>query len=130
MRSRAGNRVLVDTTDADGFLLDVLSGVNVQAGFDFNATWRADTGLHITSEAQLEIDLPLHLDLGPVVLEPLYLIGGVANNAITLEVSVALGVTLGPIEARGGPRGEMLGTLYVPHSKAAISARRKFFAGL
>jgi hypothetical protein len=108
-----GGKVIIDTTDADGFLADVLSGVNVQAGFDFAATWRADTGLHITGGAQLEIDLPLHLDLGPVTLPILYLIGGVANDAITLEVSVALGVTLGPIEASVDRVG-MLGTVTFP----------------
>jgi hypothetical protein len=108
-----GGQVIIDTTDADGFLADVLSGVNVQAGFDFNATWRADTGLHITGGAQLEIDLPLHLDLGPVTLPTLYLIGGLANGAITLEVSAALGVKLGPIEASVDRVG-MLGTLTFP----------------
>ncbi len=108
-----GGKVIIDTTDADGFLADVLSGVNVQAGFDFAATWRADTGLHVTGGAQLEIDLPLHLDLGPVTLPILYLIGGVANDAITLEVSVALGVSLGPFEVAVDRVG-MLGTVTFP----------------
>jgi hypothetical protein len=108
-----GGKVIIDTTDADGFLADVLSGVNVQAGFDFAATWRADTGLHVTGGAQLEIDLPLHLDLGPVTLPILYLIGGVANDAITLEVSVALGLTLGPFEISVDRVG-MLGTVTFP----------------
>jgi hypothetical protein len=108
-----GGKVIIDTTDADGFLADVLSGVNVQAGFDFAATWRADTGMHITGGAQLEIDLPLHLDLGPVTLPILYLIGGVANGAITLEVSVALGLALGPFEISVDRVG-MLGTVTFP----------------
>lgn len=108
-----GGKVIIDTTDADGFLADVLSGVDVQAGFDFAATWRADTGLHVTGGAQLEIDLPLHLDLGPVTLPILYLIGGIANDAITLEVSVALGVTLGPFEVSVDRVG-MLGTVTFP----------------
>lgn len=108
-----GGKVIIDSTDADGFLADVLSGVNVQAGFDFAATWRADTGLHVTGGAQLEIDLPLHLDLGPVTLPILYLIGGVANDAITLEVSVALGVALGPFEISVDRVG-MLGTVTFP----------------
>jgi len=108
-----GGKVIIDTTDADGFLADVLSGVNVQAGFDFAATWRADTGLHVTGGAQLEIDLPLHLDLGPVTLPILYLIGGVANDAVTLEVSVALGLTLGPFELSVDRVG-MLGTVTFP----------------
>ena len=84
-----------------------------QAGFDFNATWRADTGLHISGGAQLEVDLPLHLDLGPVTFPMLYLIAGIADDAITLEVSVALGVTLGPIEASVDRLG-LLGTLTFP----------------
>jgi hypothetical protein len=108
-----GGKVIIDTSDSDGFLADVLSGVNVQAGFDFAATWRADTGLHVTGGAQLEIDLPLHLDLGPVTLPILYLIGGIANDAITLEVSVALGVTLGPFEVAVDRVG-MLGTVTFP----------------
>jgi len=111
----SGGKAVIDMADADGFLADVLSGVNVQAGFDLNATWRLDTGLHITGGAQLEIDLPLHLDLGPVTLPTLYLVGGLANNAITLEVSAALGITLGPIQGSVDRVG-LLGTLTFPQS--------------
>jgi len=111
----SGGKVVIDTSDSDGFLATILSGVNVQAGFDLNATWRPDTGLHITGGAQLEIDLPLHLDLGPVTLPTLYLIGGVANDAITLEVSAALGITLGPISGSVDRVG-LLGTLTFPQS--------------
>jgi hypothetical protein len=91
--------VFIDMSDADGFLADVLGNTPIQATFDLNATWQPDTGLHITGGAQLEIDLPLHLDLGPVSLPTLYLIGGVSDTGIPLEVSAALGLTLGPIQA-------------------------------
>ena len=111
----SGGKVIIDTSNADGFLATILSGVNVQAGFDLNATWRLNTGLHITGGAQLEIDLPLHLDLGPVTLPTLYLIGGVANSSITLEVSAALGITLGPISGSVDRVG-MLGTLTFPQN--------------
>ena len=95
----AGGKAVLDMSQADGFLASVLSGVNIRAPFEFAATWRLDTGLHITGGAQLEIDLPLHLSLGPVSLPTLYLIGGVSTSGIPLEVSAALGVTLGPFEA-------------------------------
>jgi hypothetical protein len=94
-----GGKAVIDTSQADGFLADVLSGVDVEAGFDLAATWRLDTGLHIQGGAQLEIVLPLHLSLGPVTLPMLYLVGGLVNDGFTLEVSAALGVTLGPIDA-------------------------------
>jgi hypothetical protein len=95
----AGGKAVIDMSQADGFLADVLSGVNVQAPFNLTATWRLDTGLHITGGAQLEIDLPLHLSLGPVTLPTLYLIAGASSAGIPLEISAALGLTLGPFEA-------------------------------
>jgi hypothetical protein len=94
-----GGKVVIDTTDADGFLASVLSGIHVEAGFDLTATWAPDTGIHVTGGAQLEIDLPLHLSLGPVTLPTLYLIAGASDTGIPIEISAALGVTLGPIQA-------------------------------
>jgi len=95
--------VFIDMSDADGFLSDVIGGTPIQANFTLTAAWQPDTGLHIQGGAQLEIDLPLHLDLGPVTLPTLYLIGGVSDSSgnfgIPLEISVALGITLGPIQA-------------------------------
>ncbi len=94
----SGGKVVIDTSEADGFIADVLSGVHVEAGFDLKATWRGDTGLHIEGGAQLEIDLPLHLTLGPVTLPTLYLIAGVSDTGIPLEISAALGLELGPFQ--------------------------------
>ena len=92
-------KLVIDMSEADGFLSDVTGGTPIQATFGFNATWAPDTGLHITGGAQLEIDLPLHIDLGPVTIETVYVIGGLASDGLTLELAAALGVTLGPIQA-------------------------------
>lgn len=92
-------KAVIDMSNADGFIATVLGGIHVEAGFDLKASWQPDTGLHIEGGAQLEINLPLHLTLGPVTLPTLYLISGVSNEGVPLEVSVALGVTLGPIQA-------------------------------
>ena len=94
----AGGRVVIDTTNADGFLASVLSGVHVEAGFDLAATWAPDTGVHVTGGAQLQIDLPLHLSLGPVTLPVLHLVAGAGDGGIPLEISAALGLTLGPLQ--------------------------------
>jgi uncharacterized protein DUF6603 len=94
-----GGKLVIDMSEADGFLSDVTSGTPIQATFALAATWAPDTGLHITGGAQLEIDLPLHLDLGPVTLDTIYVIGGIAPDGFTLDLAAALGVTLGPIQA-------------------------------
>jgi hypothetical protein len=93
-----GGKVVIDTSKADGFLATVLSGIHVEGGFDLTATWAPDTGLHVTGGAQLEIDLPLHLSLGPVTLPTLYLVLGVSDSGLPIEISAALGLTLGPLQ--------------------------------
>jgi hypothetical protein len=94
-----GGKVVIDMSNADGFLATVLSGVHVEAGFDLGITWAPDTGIHITGGAQLEIDLPLHLTLGPISLPTLYLVAGASSSGLPIEISAALGLTLGPIQA-------------------------------
>jgi hypothetical protein len=94
-----GGKVVIDMSNADGFLASVLSGVHVEAGFDLGISWAPDTGIHITGGAQLEIDLPLHLTLGPITLPTLYLVAGASSSGLPIEISAALGLTLGPIEA-------------------------------
>jgi hypothetical protein len=105
-----GGLVRIDMSDADGFLATVLSGIQVQAGFEVKATWAPDTGIHITGGAQLEIDLPLHLSLGPVTFSTLYLVAGADSSGIPIEISAGLGLTLGPIQVavdRVGVKAEL-----------------------
>ncbi len=108
-----GGKAVIDMSQSDGFLADVIGGTPIEAGFDITVTWQPDTGIHVTGGAQLEIDLPLHLDLGPITLPTLYLVGGFGASGLTLEVSAALGLTLGPIEASVDRVGA-LGTLSFP----------------
>jgi len=94
-----GGKVVVDMSNADGFLATVLSGLHIEGGFDLGVSWAPETGIHVTGGAQLEIDLPLNLTLGPIKLSTLYLVGGAGDAGFPLEISAGLGLSLGPIEA-------------------------------
>jgi hypothetical protein len=94
-----GGKAVIDLSNADGFIATITSGIHTEADFDFKLTWAPDTGIHVDGGAQLTLTLPLHLDLGPVSIPTLYLSGGIDASGIPLEVSIALGVTLGPFEA-------------------------------
>lgn len=94
-----GGKVVIDTSDADGFIASVTSGIHVEADVDIKMTWAPDTGVHFDGGAQFTLTLPLHLDLGPISIPTLYLSAGFDSSGIPLEVSVALGVTLGPFQA-------------------------------
>jgi hypothetical protein len=94
-----GGKLMIDTSNADGFVADVTSGISVNAAFDFSATWAPETGLHIDGGSQLEVDLPLHLTLGPITVPTVYVVGDLGTSGLTIELSAALGLTLGPIQA-------------------------------
>jgi hypothetical protein len=108
-----GGKLIIDMSEADGFLSDVTSGTPIEATFTLAATWAPDTGIHVTGGAQLEINLPVHLDLGPVTIQTIYIVGGLITDGLTLELSAAIGVTLGPIQASVDRVG-LLATLTFP----------------
>jgi hypothetical protein len=94
----SGGKLYIDTSQSDGFISTITSGVDINASFDLSATWDPSAGLHIQGGAQLEIDLPLHLSLGPITIPTVYVIGGLTSSGLTIELSAALGVELGPIQ--------------------------------
>ena len=76
-----GGSLVIDTSNADGFIADVTSGVDVHAAFELAMTWAPETGMHITGGAQLEIDLPLHLSTRSGDVPTIYVIGGLGSTA-------------------------------------------------
>jgi hypothetical protein len=110
-----GGQVVIDTSDGDSFLSAILSGSDVQAAFTLQGSWSPSGGLHISGGGQLEIDIPLQLDLGPVTISMLHLIVSLAGDGLTIEASAGLGATLGPVSAAVDRLG-MLATLSLPAS--------------
>ncbi len=94
-----GGSLVIDTSNADGFIGEVTSGIKVNATFDFGFTWAPESGMHITGGAQLGLDLPVHLSLGPITVPVIHLVGGFASGGLTIELSAGLGLSLGPIQA-------------------------------
>lgn len=93
----AGGKLILDMSEADGFLSSVTSGTPIEADFDFSASWAPDAGIHIVGGGQLQLTLPVNLDLGPVSVSTLYVDAGVSGGEISLALAAALGLTLGPI---------------------------------
>jgi hypothetical protein len=92
-------KVVIDGSQADGFLASLIGGINVESGFDLGAFYDTAEGLRFTGSATIEIAIPTHLSLGPVEIPRVYLIGGFDDGAIPIEFSVDLGANLGPLQA-------------------------------
>jgi hypothetical protein len=89
----------LNASEADGFLATILPGDGIRTEFDVAVGWTRAGGVYFKGSASLEIQIPTHLQLGPVELESLYLIAGLSGSQIPLEVSTALSANLGPLSA-------------------------------
>lgn len=92
-------RLVISGGDGDGFLQQMLSGVNIQV--DSNLAFRISllNGFSISGGAQFAIDLPVHLELGPVAINGLRITLAPAADKFKLDAGANLKLSLGPIIA-------------------------------
>ncbi|MGN6257345.1 MAG: DUF6603 domain-containing protein [Solirubrobacterales bacterium] len=94
-----GGKVVIDTSEGDGLIAKLLAGQRVEADFEAGVSWAATTGVKFHGSSGLEIELPVHIELGPLELPNLYLVFGMHDSAFSLELSADLKAALGPLEA-------------------------------
>jgi len=94
-----GGKIVIDASQADGFIATILGGIKVESAFEVGAAYDTANGLRFTGSATIEIAIPSHLELGPLKIPNVYIIGGFQSGTIPIELSADLGVTLGPIAA-------------------------------
>ena len=73
----SGGKLAVSFDESDGFVGKILSGVKLDSEFDFGIGYSTEHGLYFVGSSTLAIQLPLHLDLGPVEI-----------NALTVSVGI------------------------------------------
>jgi hypothetical protein len=94
-----GVTLTVGTSDSDSFIGKLLSGAQIKGQFDFGLEWQADTGLRVKASGGIEIALPVHVDLGPIEIEVIYLALKIEQDGtLSLEVSAGLKGELGPLK--------------------------------
>jgi uncharacterized protein DUF6603 len=94
-----GGRLVIDTSDADGFIAKLVSGWGIDAHFETGLAWSAATGVQFTGSSTLEIGLPVHIAIGPLEIPSLYLVLGFESGGFPLELSADLKASLGPLVA-------------------------------
>ena len=94
-----GGKLVIDTSNGDGFINTLLSGVNIESDFALQFTFSPDVGVRFEGSGSLEIQLPTHVSLGPIDIESLYLVAGIHNDTFPVELSAAISGQLGPLAA-------------------------------
>jgi len=92
-------RVVIGGGDGDGFIQQILSGLNVQAEAQLGLGMSLLSGFIITGGGKLTIELSISIDLGPVSLQALQLTLQPAADQFQLGAGVNLTADLGPLAA-------------------------------
>jgi hypothetical protein len=86
--------------DGDGFLSSVLPSDGLVAKFDLGVAWSTKRGLTFHGAGGLDLTIPVGASVGGVVSVPVVHIGLRASDAgLIAEVSAAIGLSIGPIQA-------------------------------
>ena len=92
-------RVVIGGGDGDGFIQQILSGLNVQAEAQLGLGMSLLSGFTITGGGKLTIELSVSIDLGPVSIDALQLTLAPAAEQFQLGAGVNLTANLGPLAA-------------------------------
>jgi hypothetical protein len=95
----SGGKLAISFDEADGFIGKLLAGVHFESEFAFGMGYSTDHGLYFTGASSLAIQLPLHLDLGPVQITALTLSVGTQGQKFPSSLAVDVKAALGPIQA-------------------------------
>ncbi|MFD9193227.1 DUF6603 domain-containing protein [Streptomyces phaeochromogenes] len=95
-----GGHLLIDLAEGDGFLKTVTGGGRIESDFALKALWSPSTGLRLEGSGALDLAIPVHIELGPVEIDTLYLSIGIGEDgSFPLEISGGFTAELGPIKA-------------------------------
>ncbi|MDM0078709.1 hypothetical protein QTH90_30175 [Variovorax sp. J2P1-59] len=92
-----GGKLVIDLSEGDGFITSILQGLKIESDFAMSLRWTPSRGVVFVGGAALELVVPLHLNLGPVEVQQLYVLLGFGTPApVSLGVATALKVQIGP----------------------------------
>ena len=89
----------ISTSEADGFLASILSGVEIESDFDLGIGATAATGVFFEGSSSLEVQLPIHLNLGPVDISAFTIGLGIDGQTFPLSAGVDVTANIGPLVA-------------------------------
>jgi hypothetical protein len=89
----------VGTSDADGFIGELISAAHLQAQFSLQAGWAGDRGFYLGGTTGIGATIGVHTAVGPFTLDSITLRLDASGGALALESSVSGSGTLGPITA-------------------------------
>lgn len=90
-------KVIIGVEGADGFIEKILAGIHMEMDFALGIGFTKKGGFYFRGSGGLEIQIPLHLSLGPLQIENLLLRLNPENGKFPLIAATTLGLNIGPL---------------------------------
>jgi len=94
-----GGKLVVTMAEADGFIGTIMSGFGLEADFDLGFGWRAGSGVYFTGSGGLEVQVPTHIELGPIELMAITVRIGIDGASFPVDLTADIKAALGPVQA-------------------------------
>ena len=88
-----------ETGKADGFIANLLPGDGITAGFNFGVGLSTSQGIYITGSGGLEVQVPIHVTLGPIEVTSARLAIRSDSGSIPITLGATFRGDLGPLKA-------------------------------
>jgi hypothetical protein len=94
-----GGKLVISLADADGFIGSVMGGFGLEARFDLGFGWSAGSGVYFTGSGGLDIQIPTHIELGPIEIDDLTVRVGIEPAGFPIGLTATISAELGPLQA-------------------------------
>jgi hypothetical protein len=92
-------KIVIDLSQADGFIGTLLAGFSFESDFDLGAGFSTKDGLFFFGSSTLEIQLPVHVTLGPIEINALTISIGIDGTTFPISLAGNFKAMLGPMQA-------------------------------
>lgn len=92
-----GCKATLSLSDADGFITKTVNRKQLDASFDLKIGWNSAKGIYFQGSTDLNVTLPLNVNLGPIYLQSIHLGLDAEEGALQVETSATGNLTLGPL---------------------------------
>ena len=92
-------KLVISLANADGFLGKILSGFGLESDFSAGLGFSTKEGIFFQGSATLDIQLPIHISLGPVEISALTLRIEIQDSTFPIGLAADIKAMLGPLQA-------------------------------
>jgi len=116
-----GGKIVIKASNPDGFLAKVLPPDGFVIDLDLLMGYDSNRGFYFDGSGGLEIQIPLHLQLGPILIDSLLLTIRAGSGGIPISLGANIGLTLGPFQAVVEDLGMIADFTFPPDNSGNLS---------